>query len=177
MKWKNIDIGACYYHITATLVEWLPLLACADIRGIVCQEISRELEECGAALSAYVLMPDHLHMLVYLPDSAMLHRFNRRWRGRSARRIIDLELAHGEPQLLEVMSKHANGNATYAVWKEQVRALVIWNEKKVYSTIDYIHNNPVRRGLARDPSEWEHSSFAFYEKGQAGELHVTPLLP
>ena len=56
MKWKNIDIGACYYHITGTCTQWLPLLNNAKARGIVCEEISKALRECGGFLSAYVLL-------------------------------------------------------------------------------------------------------------------------
>ncbi len=64
MKWKNIDIGASYYCITGTFVEWLPLLNNATVRDIVCDEIGRALLECGGYVSALVLMPDHVHLLV-----------------------------------------------------------------------------------------------------------------
>jgi len=40
MKWKNIDIGAAYYYITGTFTEWLPLLNRADVRQMVCDDIS-----------------------------------------------------------------------------------------------------------------------------------------
>ena len=88
MKWKNIDVGAGYYYITGTFVEWLPLLNNAVVRDVVCDEIDRALVECGGCVSAFVVMPDHVHLLVYLPDGNHLHQFNRLWRGRSAHRII-----------------------------------------------------------------------------------------
>ena len=86
MKWKNFDIGAAYYYITGTFTEWLPLFKNAEVRSIVRDEITHALSECNACISAFVIMPDHLHMLVYLPDSKLLHRFNKLWRGRSARK-------------------------------------------------------------------------------------------
>ncbi len=92
MKWKNIDIGPSNYYITATFTEWLPLMKNREIRQIICEEIEKALDECDATLSAFVLMPDHLHLLVFLNEEGVLNRFCKLWRGRSARRIIDLLL-------------------------------------------------------------------------------------
>jgi putative transposase len=169
VKWKNIDIGASYYYITATFTEWLPLFERSDVREIVAGEITEALAECGAHLSAYVLMPDHLHLLVYLPEQGMLHRFCRNWRGRSARRILDT-LGTEDRDLLSVMAKHANGGNRYAVWKEQVRVLAVWNEEKLLAKVNYIHHNPVRRRLVESPQDWEFSSLRFYEAGEEGVM-------
>jgi len=174
VKWKNVDIGAAYYYITATCTEWLPLLNNADARSIVCGEITRALTECRGFVSAYVLMPDHIHLLVYLPDGPALHRFNRRWRGRSAQRIIKLAKDARATKLLDTMAKHANGKASFAAWKEQTRDLAIWNTGKLRGMAAYIHANPVRRGLVEHPGEWQHSSWRFYESGETGLLDVTP---
>ena len=176
MKWKNHDIGACYYYITATFTEWLPMLNNAEVRSIVCEEISRALRECGGVVSAYVLMPTHLHVLAYLPGQSDLHRFCRKWRGRSARRIIDMAIARNSTRLLEILARHANGPSSYAVWKEQARALAVYTRKKLYAMVDYIHANPVRKGLVMHPADWEFSSYRFYEDGEAGLVEVTPLM-
>ena len=174
MKWKNIDIGACYYYITGTCTEWLPLFNNPAARQIVSEEIMRTLAECGGFLSAFVVMLTYVHLLVYLPDEQMLHRFNRRWRGRTARRLIDLAKASNATRLLDVMAKHANGKASYAAWKEQTRDLAIWGNEKLYTMIDYIHANPVRRHLVEHPGDWPYSSWRFYEGGEPGLMEVKP---
>ncbi len=87
MKWKNIDCGACYYYITSTFTEWMPLFNYRQILQIVREEIAEALAESGGHVSAYVFMPNHLHILLYLPEDYLLHRFNQLWRGRSAKRI------------------------------------------------------------------------------------------
>ncbi len=176
MKWKNIDIGASYYYITGTFVEWLLLLNNATVRDIVCDEIRRALAECVGYVSAFVLMPDHVHLLVFLPDGGQLHRFNRLWRGRSAQRIIAHAKDMNAAKVLETMARHANGKASFAVWKEQVRALAIYSEKKLYVMVNYIHANPVRRGLVTLPEQWPFSSWRFYEFGEKVGLDVRPLI-
>ena len=174
VKWRNIDAGAGYYYITATFTEWLPLFNNADVRDIVCREIVKAVAECNGSISAFVLMPDHLHLLVYLPAD-QLSRFNRRWRGRSAQRIIAYAEGRGSTKILDVMAKHANGKSRYAVWKEQARTLAIWSEKKLHAMVNYIHANPVRRKLVAQPDEWRFSSWLFYETGERVELDVTPI--
>jgi len=75
---------------------------------------------------------------------------------------------------LGILARHANGPSRYAAWKEQVRALAIWNEPKLRATVDYIHRNPVRRGLVSLPQDWALSSYRFYELGEQGVLRVVP---
>lgn len=166
MKWKNIDIGPAYYYITGTITQWLPLLARPYIRQMVCDDISIAAREVNGSIAAYVIMPEHLHLLVYLPENDTLHKFNKQWRGRSGRHIPSLLSKQGDVESLKVLSAHANGGCKYAVWKEQVRALAIWSKPKLYEKISYIHANPVRRELVVHPGDWEHSSWRFYEHGE-----------
>ena len=174
MKWKNIDCGPSYYYITATFTEWLPLFRHKEILDIVCEEISRAVTEFGGHISAYVFMPDHLHILMYLPGAGQLHRFCKLWRGRSARRISAFLEGQGCSDLLRRMASHASGGAKVAVWKEQVRALAIQTESKLREKADYIHANPVRRGLVTHPSDWRFSSWLFYEGDGRSLLPIRP---
>jgi len=174
MKWRNLDLGAGYYYITGTFVEWLPLLRRKDVRDIVSAEIARGLARCQGSVTAFVLMPDHLHLVVYLPRQGILHGFNRHWRGRSARMIIDMLQQQGDRQTLGVLARHANGQCRYAVWKEQVRCLPVVTERKLVSLVAYVHANPVRRGLADSADNWPFSSLRFYERGERVCLDVVP---
>lgn len=174
MKWKNIDTGPGYYHITATLTEWLPLLARDDIRQAVCHEIKLALGRFGASLNAFVIMPDHLHLVVSILEAGQLHDFLKCWRGRSARHIIDMLIRQNDLDSLAVMARHANGGCSYALWKEQARALPLPTKAMLNQKIDYIHANPLRRGLVELPSEWPHSSWNWYESRVRVALPVTP---
>ncbi len=165
MKWKNIDQGPGYYYITATLTEWVSLFARDDLRNAVVHEIKIALSRFRASLAAFVIMPDHLHLLTFLPEDGQLHRFCKCWRGRSGRRVVDLLIRQQDTGTLRKLAAHANGRCRYAAWKEQVRALPISNVEKLRAKIDYIHANPVGRGLVADPTDWDYSSYRFYERG------------
>ena len=175
MKWKNIDIGPAYYYITATVTDWLPLLERASIRELVCADIAAALRVCGGSVAAYVIMPSHLHLLVYLPESGLLHKFCKLWRGRSGRHIPRLLQTEGDVESLRVLAARANGRCRYAAWKEQARAVAVYSRRLVGVKIDYIHANPVRAGLAESPADWRSSSCRFYELGEEVDLAVTPV--
>jgi REP element-mobilizing transposase RayT len=174
MKWRNIDTGPGYYYITGTVTEWLPLLARDDIRKAVCFETKVALRRSKADVAAYVIMPEHLHMVVHLPGTRELHEFCKCWRGRSGRAVVDLLKRRGDWETLEVLSRHANGRSNYALWKEQPRALAMFDEEMLTEKISYIHMNPVRRGLVEDQADWSHSSFRFYESGTSVDFPIVP---
>ncbi len=176
MKWKNLDIGGGYYYLTATCAGWLPLLRRDDVREIVCEEITHANAEDGVSLAAFVLMPEHLHLLTYLPKEGLLHSYCKRWRGRSARRVIDLLQAQADYATLAQLAAHANGRARYAVWKEQPRCLPIVSERKFEEKVDYIHANPVRRRLVANADQWPYSSFRYYAYGEPVLFEIVPMV-
>jgi putative transposase len=173
VKWKNIDSGAGYYYITSTFTEWTQLFRYSQILHAACEEIVRAIPD-GGYLSAYVFMPDHLHMLAYLAEAGLLHRFCKLWRGRSARRITDFLAADGREDVLRRMALHASGGARYAVWEEQVRSLPIWSQDKLGEKVNYIHANPVRKGYVSSPDEWPYSSWLYYEGDGRSLMPITP---
>jgi putative transposase len=48
------------------------------------------------------------------------------------------------------------------VWNRRGYDMNIWSEKKRVEKIDYMHNNPVKRGLVAQPGDWPWSSWRFY---------------
>ena len=48
--------------------------------------------------------------------------------------------------------------------------LNIWSEKKRLEKLTYMHNNPVKRGLAKEPGDWPWSSWRFYYREDASLL-------
>jgi hypothetical protein len=50
----------------------------------------------------------------------------------------------------------------------------VWSWKKKNEKLNYMHFNPVKRGLARDPKEWLWSSYGFYWRGIANGCPPNP---
>jgi putative transposase len=60
-------------------------------------------------------------------------------------------------------------------WQPRFYDFNVWSAKKVREKLEYMHHNPVKRGLVKKPGDWKWSSFWFYEKGEGGLVAVGPL--
>jgi len=47
------------------------------------------------------------------------------------------------------------------VWQRKGYDMNIWTAKKVEEKLNYMHNNPVKRGLVKEPGDWPWSSWRF----------------
>src|SRR5262249_47477880 len=103
-------------------------------------------------IDAVVVLPDHLHMMMTLPEadrdySNRLSLMNRRFTG--------AVMKSGAP-----IARHQNGEA--ALWQRRFWEHTIRNDKDFGRHVDYIHFNPVRHGLVTRVRDWPHSSFHDY---------------
>ena len=60
-------------------------------------------------------------------------------------------------------------------WQPRFYDFNVYSAKKKREKLEYMHANPVRRGLVRNPDAWIWSSFSFYEKEKAGLVAIDPV--
>jgi putative transposase len=60
-------------------------------------------------------------------------------------------------------------------WQARFYDFNVYSSCKVREKLEYMHANPMKRGLVKNPSAWMWSSFLFYEKGEAGLVKIDPL--
>lgn len=123
-------------------------------------------------LWAYVLMPEHVHLLVYprspKPSVAkLLHSLNES--------VSVLAVNHWkkvDPAVLERMEdRQPNGKIAHRFWQRGGGFdLNLWTPAKIWEHIDYIHANPVTRGLCDKPEDWTWSSAADFLRLRSGPL-------
>ncbi|MFK9339975.1 hypothetical protein ACJEKK_25575, partial [Escherichia coli] len=77
----------------------------------------------------YVIMPDHYHLVIEFHEPADLHGWLHDFQMHTANQIAKWLRETGTAEDLSVFSRHANGKAKLAVWKEQARALGIVREE------------------------------------------------
>ena len=66
---------------------------------------------------------------------------------------------------LGVFRSHAGSGTKAAVWKERGRAFPVTTGDALRQKLQYIHENPVRRGLVERSEDWEFSSASWYTYG------------
>jgi putative transposase len=99
-------------------------------------------------IEAIVILPDHLHTLLTLPENDA--DFPHRWR-RIKTLFTQRLLYAGET----IRPRDTTGRA---LWQRRFWEHTIKDEADFARHVDYIHMNPTKHGLVRTPSDWPHSS-------------------
>jgi putative transposase len=104
------------------------------------------------AIDAVVVLPDHLHVVMTLPqdDSDFSNRLSL-----IKRRFTDAVVQSGVS-----VARHSNGE--YALWQRRFWEHTIRNEADFERHVDYIHFKPVKHGLVTRVRDWPYSSFHHY---------------
>ncbi|MBL8797509.1 MAG: transposase [Planctomycetia bacterium] len=128
-----------------------------------CQALEGARSKFGFQIWAYVLMPDHVHLLVY-PGTAIqqMSRFLQAVKQPVARQALDYLAAHS-PAWLERLAVREGMRVRHRFWQPGGGYdRNITSTETLQAMIDYIHANPVRRGLVSDILDWEWSSARWY---------------
>ncbi len=161
-RYKIFD-SAYPYFLTMTIVDWLPIFADPNIAGILINALRFMQDVKRARLFAYVLMENHLHCIVQSDD---LSTVVKSFKSYTARAIIDLLEEHHNNDLLKKLKKnklHHKTFSNYQLWQESSHPQEISTDEMMRQKVEYIHNNPVRRGYVDEACDWRYSSARNYE--------------
>ena len=100
----------------------------------------------------YVVMPEHVHMLVSEPEVATL--------------------ARALQSLKQSVSRTLALRADEPFWQDRYYDFNVYSEKKRVEKLRYMHRNPVKRGLCANPEDWLWSSFRHYMTGNEGVVEI-----
>ncbi|MCX6120113.1 MAG: transposase [Ignavibacteriales bacterium] len=110
----------------------------------------------NATLNAYVLMENHLHIIVRC-DS--LSEAIRAFKSYTARAILDYFTERNNTVILQKLRYHKLSHKTksdYQLWQEGSHPEEIASDEMMHKKVEYIHNNPVRRGYVDEARDWRY---------------------
>jgi putative transposase len=149
--------------ITAVAKNRLPVFQTDAIKLITCRAIDEARTSCGFVLFAYVIMPDHLHLLTDRPrePSVVLQYI----KGIVSRRVLGhLKEMKYEASLRKLEHDDWKRNHRYSLWQHDSDVFSVISEAIFMQKVNYIHLNPVRAGLARRAEDYRWSSARFWSK-------------
>ena len=115
----------------------------------------------------YVVMPEHVHLLLSEPNCPTQAKVGLEW----ATRPQQYTLADALKSLKQGVSRRLLGNAEH-FWQKRYYDFNIRNYPQFVEKLRYIHRNPVKRGLCELPEDWEWSSFQHYSSGCEGRVEI-----
>jgi REP element-mobilizing transposase RayT len=115
-------------------------------------------------LLGYVIMPDHLHLLIFPQDAALVGDMMRDFKKFTATRIIrQAQIEQNQAWLVAFSAAGSEtGRSENKVWQDDFWEMNIFSERFVRQKLNYIHRNPVRAGLVNAPEAYPYSSYRNY---------------
>ena len=130
----------------------MKLLDSSTARETFEHELERVRRWYGCYITGYVVMPEHVHLLISEPE-----------RG---------ELALVMQMLKQITSRNLRPAELPRFWQVRYYDFALWSEAKRVEKLRYIHRNPVHRGLVERPEDWPWSSFIHYATGAVGRVEI-----
>ena len=125
-------------------------------------------------LYGYVLMPDHVHLVLLPPDSVKIGTVIGEIKSQSARAILS-DWGSRKDTRLQWLGVQRNGASRLAFWERRCYDHNCRSIATVLVKINYCHNNPVARGLVSEPGEWRWSSYKWYVGKQNDIVEIEQL--
>lgn len=161
------------HFLTFSCYQRLPLLGTVRARNIFVRALGKIRERYGFLLVGYVVMPNHVHLLISETGQATpsvvlkvlkqrVSRDVRKGRRRGPAGQMRLRFARSEEPLARF-------------WQPRFYDFNVWSRKKLREKLEYMHANPVTRKLVQHPKDWVWSSWSFYARGEAGLVPIDPV--
>ena len=158
------------YFITYTIYKWIKVFTDEKYFNLVYKWFDYMKNHYGNKIHGYVIMPNHLHSLVYIseysPDVSKLIQNAKRFQ---TYEIIDYLEEDNRKDLLKIFTEAAefDKGAKHKVFKGRFDSKEMVNSAMFREKLNYIHNNPcaLKWGLAERPEDYVHSSSSNYING------------
>jgi putative transposase len=157
---RRIIDDALYVHfVTFSVSQRRRLFEFDQPKRILLGVLNAVLEQYAARCVGFVIIPEHVHALVWFPVVDQLSPFMQSWKRRSSLLIRAWYREH-------VPAMKPAVEASDRFWQPKYYAFEIYEPAKLEEKLTYMHLNPVRRGLVARTIDWPWSSARWYELGR-----------
>jgi len=150
-----------------------------EMKRVVVDALRQLQARFGICLVAYVIMPEHVHVMLYphvsggdqpVPVSRLWQAFKQHvgFYGKECLRELWRERGRLWSEPLNQWAHGATGKRQ--IMETRGYDFNIDRHDTLLQKIDYCHKNPVTRGLVAGAADWPWSSFRFYESGDRSVL-------
>lgn len=148
---KRFQQAETLHFVTFSCFQRLPLLASPLTKDTLEAMLEQMRARHQVRVYAYVLMPEHVHLLMNEPPAIALAQFLK-----ALKQMTSRKLRHDRKRF----------------WQDRYFDRNIHSEGARSTVIRYIHRNPVKRGLVTSPEQYQWSSFNHYATGVRGVVEI-----
>jgi len=162
------------HFLTCTVLHWLPIFTNQDSVKIIIDSFSHLQKSDNMTIFSYVILENHLHLVASSDD---ISKTMQKFKSYTAYELLKLLQKNNAMTLLKQFAFHKKAYKTessYQLWEEGFHPKLIQSEKMMMEKINYIHQNPVKRGYVDEAEHWRYSSARDYN-GVDGLLEIERL--
>jgi len=161
------------HFITCSCYRRKRLLGTPRARDVFLEVLSNVRDRFDFALWGYVVMPEHIHLLMSEPTrgtpttvmQVLKQRVSSALRRRHRNRV--------SPRQIQIWTEFSEGKDR-RFWQRRFYDFNVWSVRKKNEKMNYMHFNPVKRGLVTNPTHWPWSSYCFYAGKGANSCPPNP---
>jgi putative transposase len=137
------------HFITFSCIHRRPLLGTAQARDRLVRVLAEVRVRYAFRLIGYVVMPEHVHLLISEPSKG------------DPSKVLQVLKQRVSINLLEKLRGDDRSSERH-FWPRRFYDFNVWSGKKITEKLNYMHLNPVKRGLVVHPRDWPWSSWSHY---------------
>jgi len=155
-RYRVNDPGQAHF-VTATTVEWLPVFTSAACCDILVASLEHCRQHKALKIYGWVILDNHFHAVLSAPNLSGVLRDLKSF---TANRIIKQLQAEGREWLLNQVQYYrvAHRAQEHQIWQDGSHPQAVMSDEMMRQKLDYLHNNPVKRGWVAAPEHWRYSS-------------------
>jgi putative transposase len=160
----DINTPSEVHELTFSCLHMMPLLKPDHAKRVFLEELNRARQRLGFEVWAFVIMDNHVHLLVFPKKRKYSMAAIRKSIKQPVSQRLVAELRKSSPQGLErLVSRKRKGKVVYSIWQPGGGYDRNMSSNHVIeASIDYIHMNPVRKGMVASPLDYDWSSARQY---------------
>jgi putative transposase len=155
------------HFITFSCYRRQPLLASAARRDLFLRVLKQVRRNYQCVVLGYVVMPEHVHLLMSEPQKKNPSTVVQAIKLGFTRRVF-AQLRRGRNPKQAYLFEH---NPQH-IWQTRFYDFNVWTDRKRIEKLQYMHRNPVKRGLVASPQMWRWSSYRSYAFGECGLVRL-----
>ena len=164
---RRIYLEDNIYFVTTVIYRRLPVFSIQSNVIALIDSLNYYRYKQKYNLLGYVIMPDHIHLIIWLRGGSNISEIMRDLKKFTAVRIIrqlEVEERYAWLRVIKESGKKT-GRGMHKLWQDSYWDKIIYSRKMLREKLEYIHNNPIRAGLVQDVSVYPYSSYRNYEDG------------
>jgi REP element-mobilizing transposase RayT len=166
------------YFVTFSVVRRIDVFTRREYKDILVESLKFCMEKKGLQLYAWVIMSNHVHLIIGTNGKKMEHilRDIKRHTSKAITKAISENTRESRREWMlwffEREGRNNPNNEKNQFWQQGSHPIELWSNDVIDQKLDYIHNNPVVAGWVDEPEHYLYSSARDYAGGK-GLIDIT----